>query len=269
MAQAESRNPEDLARAIERLAAADQLLVAMDFDGVMAPLVAHPADARALPASAAALAELASLPRTTTALVSGRALASLRTVADPDERTLLVGSHGAEVWAGPDHERLALDPARAQLLADATQIMDDVVVRFPGTVIETKPAGVVLHTRNAAPDAAAAATADALGQLMELDRGTQGPGLHLSDGKAVLECSVVDANKGEALALLRELSGATAVLFAGDDVTDEDAFAVLGPADAGIKVGPGTSRAEYRIADPQALPAVLQDILAARRSAIG
>ena len=55
----------------------------MDFDGTMAPIVDHADDARPLPRSAAAFAGLAALPRTTTALISGRALASLRAVASP------------------------------------------------------------------------------------------------------------------------------------------------------------------------------------------
>ena len=65
-----------------------------------------------LPRSAAAFAGLAALPRTTTALISGRALASLRLVASPPEETLLIGSHGAEVWLGPGSAELTLDDAQ-------------------------------------------------------------------------------------------------------------------------------------------------------------
>src|SRR2546422_4127615 len=75
--------PPELLEAVRRVAATEHLLVAMDFDGTMAPLVDHAADSRALPRSAAAFAGLAELPRTTTALISGRALASLRAVAIP------------------------------------------------------------------------------------------------------------------------------------------------------------------------------------------
>ena len=91
----------DLLEALRTIAATEHLLVAMDFDGTMAPLVDHAGDARSLPRSAAAFAALTELPRTTTALISGRALDSLRAVAFPPEKTLLIGSHGAEVWMGP------------------------------------------------------------------------------------------------------------------------------------------------------------------------
>ena len=95
----ESLSPE-LLSALATAAATDTLLVALDFDGTMSPLVDRAEDARALPGSAAALRELAQLPHTTTALISGRALDSLRLVASPEPETLLIGSHGAETWTG-------------------------------------------------------------------------------------------------------------------------------------------------------------------------
>ena len=53
---------------IERLAAAPELLVALDFDGTLAPIVEVPADARALPAALEAIQGLAALPGTTVVL---------------------------------------------------------------------------------------------------------------------------------------------------------------------------------------------------------
>ncbi len=111
--------------------------------------------------------------------------------------------------------------------------MQDIVAAHPGTVPEKKPAGVVLHTRLAEDPVAAAAVEEAHRQLDGLD------GAYVSEGKRVLEISVVRADKGEGLRQLQDVSGATAVVFAGDDVTDEHGFAVLGPSDVGVKVGPG------------------------------
>ena len=81
----------------------------------------------------------------------------------------------------------------------------------------------------------------------------------------VLEISAVNANKGESLTALRDFSRASATFFAGDDVTDEHAFAALIPGDLGIKVGPGSTAAAFRIATPDELPDVLELLLAARR----
>ncbi|NKX56860.1 trehalose-phosphatase [Arthrobacter sp. E918] len=252
----------DLHSALEQLAGAGRLLVALDFDGVLAPIVEHAADARPLPEAAAAVLELAGLPGTTTAFISGRALASLRLVAAPDERTLLIGSHGGEVFTGPDSPPLTLDAAQARALAEATAAVERVVAAHPGTILEAKPAGVVLHTRTAADEVAAAATAQARALLQEID------GVHLSDGKRVLETSVISADKGRGVELLRAFTGADAVLFAGDDVTDENAFAVLRGQDVGIKVGPGDTGARYRVDSPQAFAAVLAELARLRAAAV-
>lgn len=253
--------PADLRAALERIAATGQLLVAMDFDGTMAPLVDRAEDARALPRSAEAFARLAALPATATALISGRALETLRSLASPEEKTLLIGSHGAETWTGPDRAPLELDDKAKGLLESATAVVSTIVDAHPGTHLEKKPAGAVLHTRTATQDVAAAATELALRQLNELD------GLSVTEGKKVVECSVVHSDKGQGIEMLRTLTGATAVLFAGDDVTDEHAMAVLRSEDLGVKVGPGQSRAGYRVETPEQIQDLLEELLRLRSAA--
>ena len=253
----------DLLEALRRIAATEHLLVAMDFDGTMAPLVDHAGDARALPRSAAAFAALTELPRTTTALISGRALDSLRAVAFPPEMTLLIGSHGAEVWMGPGSSKLELDDARRELLAEVRRELEGIVEVAPGTLLEDKPAGVVLHTRLAEDDVAEDAVAAARAVLQ--DR----PGVYLKSGNRVLETSVVHASKGEGVAFLRQAAGATATVFAGDDTTDEDALARLLPGDLGVKVGLDFTQAQFRIEAPTHVSELLEALLRERRRAVG
>lgn len=250
--------PADLRSALTALASTPHLLLALDFDGTMAPIVSRAEDARPLPSSAAALVAFAQLPRTTTALISGRALASLRAVATPPAPTLLVGSHGAELWLGPDSPALTLTAEQAAALELARASVTQATTLFKGTVLESKPAGVVLHYRLASETDGRAAVGLVMDQLSEH------PGLHISTGKMVLEISAINANKGGSVSALRNFTGATATFFAGDDITDEFAFAALLPGDLGIKVGPGTTAAPFRIASPDQLPAVLELLLAAR-----
>ncbi len=54
------------------------------------------------------------------------------------------------------------------------------------------------------------------------------------------------------------------MLFAGDDVTDESAMAVLRPQDISIRVGPGASLARFRVPDPRSMVEVLQSLVRAR-----
>jgi trehalose 6-phosphate phosphatase len=257
-----SLSPELLA-AVHRVAGTEQLLVAMDFDGTMAPLVDHAADARALPRSAAAFAALAELPRTTTALISGRALDSLRAVAAPPEQTLLIGSHGAEVWMGPGSAELVLDDAQRELLAQVRQQLAEIVEQAPGTLLEDKPAGVVLHTRLAVDDVAEDAVAAARAALQDH------PGVYLKTGNRVLETAVVHASKGEGVAFLRQATGATAVVFAGDDTTDEDALGSLVRGDLGVKVGVDFTQAEFRVEAPAHVAELLEALLRERTRTVG
>jgi trehalose 6-phosphate phosphatase len=249
-----------LRHALEKISSTPRLLVALDFDGTLAPIVARAEDARALPAAAAAVRALLELPGTTTAFISGRALESLRLVASPDDRTLLIGSHGAEVFTGPGSPALTLDQAQMLALRRATEVVEKVVAAHPGTRLEAKPAGVVLHTRTAEDPVAEAATEEARRELSAIE------GLHLTDGKRVLESSVLSSDKGQGLELLRVFTEATAVFFAGDDVTDEDAIKALQPQDLGVKIGPGKSGAAFRVDSPDAFARVLEVLAELRRA---
>ncbi|HJV98794.1 MAG TPA: trehalose-phosphatase [Arthrobacter sp.] len=252
----------ELRDALHRIAQTEHLLVAMDFDGTIAPIVDHAGDARPLPRSATALAGLAALPRTTTALISGRALASLRAVASPPVDTLLIGSHGAEAWLGPGSAELTLDDNQRALLAEVRGILEEIVEQAPGTLLEDKPAGVVLHTRLATPDVAEDAVAAARAVLQDRR------GVFLKNGKQVLETSVVNASKGEGVTFLRQITGATAVLFAGDDTTDEDALARLEPGDVGVKVGLDFTQAQFRVEAPVHIAELLETLLQERSLAV-
>ena len=77
-------------------------------------------------------------------------------------------------------------------------------------------------------------------------------------GRDVFEFSVRSTTKGDAVRMLREFSGATAVLFAGDDVTDEDGFRALGTEDLSLKCGDGETAARFRVADTIEVAAVLE-----------
>ncbi|MGH7541890.1 MAG: trehalose-phosphatase, partial [Gemmatimonadota bacterium] len=92
-------------------------------------------------------------------------------------------------------------------------------------------------------------------------------GVHVRRGHQVVELLVVGADKGEALDRLRRELGADAVLFVGDDRTDEDAFARLRPgADLGVKVGPGPTRATARIAGQPDVGPLLRTLLSLREA---
>jgi len=89
-------------------------------------------------------------------------------------------------------------------------------------------------------------------------------GVEATEGKAVIELAVIKTSKGHALDALRVRSGADAVIYLGDDVTDEKAFAHLGAGDVSIKVGDGPTIARHRIPDTDTVATVLQFLLTQR-----
>ncbi len=251
--------------AVLRIAAAHSLLVALDFDGTLAPTVDDPETARALPLAVDAIGELALLASTTVALVSGRSLAGLQAVAEAPPEVVLVGSHGAESLVAGEENRPALTADEHALLETLCLSIEEVAALFPGARVERKPSGCGLHTRLSSPDDAEAARSKALTSVEALAGST-----HISEryGKDILEFTVRAADKGSALKWLRELSAATAILFIGDDVTDEDGFRALAAGDVGIKVGAGDTAAEYRISDPTDVSELLAALVPARQRAL-
>jgi trehalose 6-phosphate phosphatase len=247
--------PDDLRGALDAAARLPRLLIACDYDGTLAPIVADPADARPLPAAATALEELATLPATSVALISGRALAVLRDLSGVSAAVHLVGSHGSEFDTGFVHP---IDERAEALLAEVKRTLDGIADEYDGVRTELKPASVALHVRNADPDDGAAALARAAEAAEAWDA-------QVTDGKAVKEIAVIHTDKGQAVDILRDQHDASAVIFFGDDVTDEKAFRRMRGDDVGVKVGDGDTAAAYRVAEPEDVAAALEYVLAARR----
>jgi len=248
--------------AIGRLAASTRLLVALDFDGTLSPLEDEPMDARMLPAARVAIDALVAAPDTVVAFVSGRSLVDLRIIAEHDDssRVLLAGSHGAEFWIpgegvvshGEDEADVRLRDALRTHAEQATAHLD-------GVWIEPKTFGFGVHTRRA--DAADAAEAN---RLVDRIVAAEAPHWRRRTGHNIVEFAFRHEGKDSAVAELRARVDATAVLFAGDDVTDEDAIASLGPDDLGVRVGEGASAAAVRVPDIAALAELLSGLAAER-----
>ncbi|MDF2047964.1 trehalose-phosphatase [Microbacterium sp. Kw_RZR3] len=249
---------------IEAVATTDRLLIAVDFDGTLSPLVDEPMSARMTPGARAVLDDLVTLPRTVVALVSGRSLGHLREIAEHTDDSLiwLAGSHGVQFWVPGVGVEAATDDAADLALRDRLQ--DEVSRRAAGTTgvwIEPKEYGFGVHTRTA--DAETARTARAVADELVA---AEAPGWRRRTGHDILEFSFRHEGKDSAVAHLRERVEATAVLFAGDDVTDEDALRSLGPGDLGIRVGGGETAATLRVDDIDAFVTVLEDVARLRRA---
>ncbi len=198
-----------------------QVLVATDFDGTIAPIVADAS--RALPDVRAVelLDRLAQTPGVRVALLTGRGL--------EDAAVRLRGLRRA--WIGAEHGSVLLDPAGdvtsdepvvdvAKLAALAVRAAE-ISLDTPGAWIEPKPGAVALHLRGV--------PAHAVERLSERFRAVASvAGARLLEGRSVLEARFRRGDKGTALrALVADRAAETAVIYAGDDLTDEAAFAFV------------------------------------------
>jgi trehalose 6-phosphate phosphatase len=228
------------------------VLVGLDVDGVLAPIVAHAADARLLPGVLDAVGELAAL--TPVAVVSGRSMEDLSRFGFPDHVEIF-GTHGLErrddrpVELGQQEQRRYERLAR--IAADAADQAGD------GAWVEVKPAGVVLHVREAPPDRSAASVAELHRRAADVT------GAHVLPGHGVVELLARATSKATAMAALREEVNGSGVVFVGDDRTDEEVFAALGDEGCSIRVGPGATAARFRLAGPPEVLHFLEGLIAA------
>lgn len=235
---------------LARLARADALL-AFDFDGTLAPIVADPESAALSVRTRELLAELTTLYPC--AVVSGRSLADLspRLAGLPFRR--LVGNHGVE--PGSDLERYA------ELVRGFHEQLAAQLEHEPGVELENKRYTLSVHYRRAADPGHAAASIQAAAH-------TLGDAVRIVPGKCVFNVVPLGApDKGVALAELCRSLGVSAALYAGDDDTDEDVFE-RAPADGsviGIRVDRVATRAPYYVAEQSEMDELLQRLARMRR----
>ncbi|MDQ4212497.1 trehalose-phosphatase [Microbacterium capsulatum] len=251
--------------ALAALARTPRLLVALDFDGTVSPHVSDPMTARALPDAVRAVARLSALPGTSVAYVSGRSLHDLREIAEHDDASpvLLAGSHGAQYWFPDTGEETDLSTAPA----DRAEVIDELrtlIADLDGVVYEPKTFGFGVHTRTAAPGQEELAFI-----RVEKWAPRRIPSWRRRTGHHLREFSWRDEGKDVALARLRGHVDATAVLFAGDDVTDEDGMRALGSEDLGVRIGGGDTAAALRVADPAQLAGFLSALADLRAASPG
>ena len=227
-------------------------LLAFDFDGTLAPIVARPGDARVPAPVAHRLQRLAAqLP---VAVVSGRRVQDVR------PRLLftpwrIVGNHGAE----DETERPSVAHARDLGLARERLDAHAAALRQAGVVVEDKVMSIALHYRLASDrEAAQQAIADLVRTLP--------PSLSVFGGKMVVNIVVAQArDKADAVAALVDASGAGAAVFVGDDVNDEPVFVRAEPSWLTVRVGQDdpSSQARYFLDGPADLPRLLDRMLEA------
>ncbi len=216
-----------------------RMLVASDFDGTLSPLVDHPGEAVLLPEAPAVLARFAVMqPQVRLAFLSGRSLADLASRLGPAaDNAILAGNHGLQLLgAHLDWIHRSAFTARPHLKGLMERLAPS-IGELSGVELEDKGASFTLHYRRM--DAMDFPKLRAI--VAALDLPDQ---VRMHEGKKVFEFRPqVEWNKGYAMRrILRRIDlPCDAVVFLGDDATDEDVFRELGPNAFTIHVGSATT----------------------------
>ena len=201
------------------LASPARALIAVDFDGTLAPIVPDPAQARALPGAVAALRALTPLVGALAVLTGRPALKAVEYGRlDEVPGIVVLGHYGRQRWQNgklyspPPPEGLAIARERLPAVLAGAAAPD-------GTWVEDKVDALAVHTRRTADPEGALAAIRA--PLLRLAGAT---GLHVEPGRLVLELRPLGADKGTALEKLADECDSSAVMFCGDDLGDRPAF---------------------------------------------
>jgi len=194
-------------------------LIALDFDGTLAPIVSEPSAARPQPGALSALRRLATAVGTL-AIVTGRpapVAVELGGFAGIPG-LIVIGHHGWERW---EDSELTSPPPPPEV-ARARERLPEALAEAgapDGTWVEDKSHALVVHTRRTAdPDAALALLAEPLAAFADQT------GLDSKPGRLVIELRARGVDKGTAITTLAAERDPAAVLFAGDDLGDIPAF---------------------------------------------
>jgi trehalose 6-phosphate synthase len=251
-----------------RLARHSPVALLLDFDGTLVPLAARLELARPDPVLVRLLDALAASPGLLVAVVSGRSRADLETWFEASPSLWLAAEHGAllrgdGVW-------------RSLLTGDGSEVNDlhatleGLARRQPGALVERKSWSLAVHFHGVPRRARPAL-------VIEVEAASHAwlrthPGYEIVPGAEVIEVRPVTARKSVAVPWVREKGGVdTRIVAFGDDITDEDVFAVLGAGDDGVLVASGGMRAtaaRWVVDAPQDVREFLGWLQAARTGAV-
>lgn len=231
-------------------------LVASDFDGTLAPIVRHPTEAELLPRARRILREMRK--HADVALVSGRALSDLKARVRV-EGCSFAGNHGLEIttsqesWQHPEANSLR------SVVSAAARALSDVLAGIPGAEVEDKGLTLSVHFRRTPHELTPLVLTAVEAQA------TASPELRVHSGKSVLELRPpMEWHKGSAILWLAERFqiAPAAIIYLGDDATDEDAFRALSPLGClTFRVGSGPTSARWQISDVEDACDLLEFVL--------
>ncbi len=247
--------------AVDRqLRESSRILLLLDFDGTLAPIVPRPEDACVPDETMATLRALRDCPKVELAAVSGRGVRDVEHLLGLDGIHYF-GSHGRERIRA-DSTAVQADTRGREAIRAVCELLSAALADVDGFEVEDKFVSAAAHYRNTRPEDRARVARAVQEAVVSV------PSLRMAPGKMVYDITPADGvDKGTAALALAQETGGLPVYF-GDDTTDETAFGALPPPAVTVFVGPASraSLARYRVADTGEVAEGLARILNAARS---
>jgi trehalose 6-phosphate synthase/phosphatase len=241
-----------------RLAETEELLLLLDYDGTLVPFTPTPEHARPDRELLSLLRALGGRPETQVHVVSGR-----------PQQTLEDWLGDLPIWLHAEHGFVSRDRATGQWVPAAElgapwrepvlAMLREITQRTPGSLVEIKAAALAWHYRMADPETGARRSNELRLHLNQL---LSNQPVEILAGNRVIEIRPYGVHKGRIVPPLSpERQAATTILAVGDDRTDEDLFGALPPEAITVKVGPGTTKARFRVDGVGAVRRLLHSLL--------
>jgi alpha,alpha-trehalose-phosphate synthase [UDP-forming]/trehalose-phosphatase len=216
----------------DRVQAADQRLLMLDYDGTLAPFHVSRMSARPSERCIDVLRGIVDAGHTRLAIVSGRPASEVRMLL-PGLRVETFGAHGFE--RSPIEGTVLKNPLPAREMTALETARSAAVAAGLADKIEVKPASLAVHVRGADPKDALAAEELAFNIFSPLAKKY---GLECRTFNGGVELRSKRYHKGHVVkALLSESPKGVFAVYVGDDDTDEDAFRALMGKGIGVRVG--------------------------------
>jgi len=234
---------------------AKKRILFFDYDGTLVGIKPLPRQAKPDPELLMLLKKIAADPNNTVVIVSGRDREVLGTWLK-DLHLHFLASHG--LWLKHPGQPWSMTVALGNEWKESVKsLLEMYNNRMPGSLIEEKEYSLAFHYRQCDPDLVGAKLSEVREAIYYL---TQSMNLGLQDGKKVIEIKDNRFNKGFGVSLFLKEENYDFIMGVGDDSTDEDLFSAL-PDDAySIKIGTGSTNAQYYMKSWKDLRLVLKQL---------
>jgi trehalose 6-phosphate synthase/phosphatase len=254
-------SPETIDEVTREIQIAANVVLLLDYDGTLVPFAPQPELASPKPELLQLLLDLAQRPGTSVHVVSGRKQGQI----DRWLHSLPIGLHAEHgLWSRwtPEGEWCCREGVEMTWKDQVRPILEEFAERTIGAFVEEKGASLVWHYRQADVEYGALQAKELRLHLTET---LSNYPVQILAGEKNVEVRTYGVHKGTIVTdLLEHVSSPTLFVAMGDDRTDEDLFAALPSDGISIHIGPASSRARFRLEDPVAALAFLEQLAGSR-----